>query len=88
MSIAKTIIFVDYGQDYIEWDLDEDGFITECRPFNSQHWLGARVKNHLTIEAGDFATIELDDKLTGQTSSKFIVYPVEAVHVSEVANGA
>lgn len=39
----KTIVLEDKGQDFLEWDLDEEGLVTGCRPFQGSIWCGCRV---------------------------------------------
>lgn len=86
---VKTIIFVDYGQDYLEWDIDHLGKVIDCRPFQSSFWCGSQLKNHQHIQAGDFAEISRTDPISGALLEKFIVYPIEAIyHHSEATNGA
>jgi len=39
---AQTIEFEDRGQDYLEWDLDADGYILDSRPYRKD-WIGDLV---------------------------------------------
>lgn len=39
----KTLIFADHGQDFLEWDIDDSGVITSCRPFQDWLWAGKKV---------------------------------------------
>lgn len=36
--------FEDRGQDFLEWDLDADGLVVDCRPFQASAWIGVRVQ--------------------------------------------
>lgn len=38
--VARTLFFKDNGQDFLEWDLDEDDRVVGCRPFQSWLWVG------------------------------------------------
>ena len=53
----KTIVFEDDGQDFLEWDLDPEGKVVECRPFQGDIWCGNVVVNHRTLRAGQRATV-------------------------------
>lgn len=35
-----TVHFEDHGQDFLEWDVDENGTVTDCRPFQASTWVG------------------------------------------------
>jgi hypothetical protein len=48
----STIVFVDEGQDFLEWDINDKGIITACRPFQGWVWVGTKVKNK-EIKPGD-----------------------------------
>lgn len=44
-QVATTITFEDHGQDFLEWDLDVQGKVIECRPFQAGVWCGRTVIN-------------------------------------------
>jgi hypothetical protein len=49
---TRTLTFEDHGQDFLEWDIDENGKVVECRPFQGWVWEGAVV--HLdTLALGE-----------------------------------
>jgi hypothetical protein len=48
-----TVFFVDEGQDFLEWDIDEKGKVIDCRPFQGWLWIGKIVHNK-NIKPGDF----------------------------------
>jgi hypothetical protein len=35
-----TVHFVDMGQDFLEWDIDARGVVTDCRPCQAWAWRG------------------------------------------------
>lgn len=35
-----TVHFEDHGQDFLEWDIDAKGVVTESRPFQTNQWKG------------------------------------------------
>ena len=41
----QTIYFEDQGQDFLEWDVDANGVVVGCRPFQADIWCGAVVEN-------------------------------------------
>jgi hypothetical protein len=49
---VKRIQLEDQGQDFLEWDLDEDGVVVDCRPAQSWLWIGVRVVNDRTLRRG------------------------------------
>jgi|ETNvirome_6_1000_1030641.scaffolds.fasta_scaffold00018_45 hypothetical protein len=42
----KTLHIEDHGQDFLEWDIDNDGIVVECRPFQNDIWKGTRVMRY------------------------------------------
>lgn len=42
---VRTIEFQDHGQDFLEWDLDKNGKVVECRPFQGWMWEDRVVLN-------------------------------------------
>ena len=47
-----TIFFVDDGQDFLEWDINDNGEVVDCRPFQGSVWVGTKVHNK-DIKPGD-----------------------------------
>jgi len=47
-----TIFFVDDGQDFLEWDINDNGEVVDCRPFQAFVWVGTKVHNK-DLKAGD-----------------------------------
>lgn len=41
----ETITFEDRGQDFLEWDIDEDGVVVDSRPFQAGIWRGTFVSD-------------------------------------------
>lgn len=52
MERIKTIIFEDCGQDFLAWDVDKDGVVVACRPFQGSFWIGRKVENLADLELG------------------------------------
>jgi hypothetical protein len=51
-----TIVFEDDGQDFLEWDIDGEGKVVGCRPFQGWVWNGTQVHNK-DIKPGDHLDI-------------------------------
>lgn len=73
----KTILFVDYGQDFLEFDVDETGTVIDVRPFQHWVWAGIKVIDHHAIERGDYVQFEREER--GRVERKWLAYPVDGV---------
>ena len=51
-----TVFFVDDGQDFLQWDIDDEGKVVDCRPFQGWVWNNTIVHNK-DIKAGDLLDI-------------------------------
>jgi len=63
------VYFEDHGQDFLEWDLDENGVVIACRPFQEGIWKGTKVLNS-EIRPGEYLLIAWH---------RVVKYPVERV---------
>lgn len=70
----RTLYFEDHGQDFLEWDVADDGFVLDCRPFQAWHWVGHFVQ---VVHAEDGKTYA-DFEDAGGTVRR-INYPVARV---------
>jgi hypothetical protein len=68
-----TIFFVDEGQDFLEWDIDDKGKVVACRPFQGDIWIGTTVHNK-DIKPGDLLDITTSDGMRHQ-----LIHAVEKV---------
>ncbi|EEF78404.1 hypothetical protein [Methylophaga thiooxydans] len=50
----EMIVFEDRGQDFLEWDIDEDGVVVDSRPFQAGIWSGTFVSD---IKVGERPTV-------------------------------
>jgi hypothetical protein len=41
--VVRTIHFEDWGQDFLEWDLNSEGVVIAVRPAQEWAWKGAKV---------------------------------------------
>jgi len=72
--MVTTITFKDEGQDFVEWDIDKDGQVIACRPFQARVWCDGFVWND-PIQVGDNITY-----ISPRSSHPIeIQYPVVAV---------
>lgn len=39
----KTIFFEDQGQDFLEWDINDDNEVIDSRPYQRRIWAGFKV---------------------------------------------
>jgi len=63
-KVRRTIRFEDHGQDFLEWDLDDQDCVITARPFQHSIWAGHQVSN---VEVGECPVIsgkELERPLT------------------------
>ena len=68
-----TIIFEDDGQDFLEWDVDSNGEVIECRPFQEDVWFGTYIHD-VDIQPGDYLDVTLP---SGQRATlEYAVYKV------------
>lgn len=58
--MKRTIHFIDNGQDFLEWDIDDNGVVIDCRPFQASFWYGTKVLNK-DIEVGEILELECLD---------------------------
>lgn len=72
----KTLKIEDHGQDFLEWDIDDNGVVIACRPFQGFVWCGMIVLNHATIKTGDHAQL-----LDQQNEERELRYPILSVEV-------
>lgn len=68
-----TVFFVDDGQDFLEWDLNGEGEVVACRPFQSDIWVGTKVHNK-DIKPGDYPDITTSDGIR-----RTLIHAVEKV---------
>ena len=47
------IHFKDRGQDFLWWDLDENGKCIDAGPFQASIWTGYEVIDHTALKVGD-----------------------------------
>ncbi len=71
--LRTTVRFVDEGQDALEWDLDGQQLVIDCRPHQRDVWKGVRVVGD--IRPGQRLRIVRDS--TGRTAE--FLHPVEEV---------
>jgi len=55
-----TVFFVDEGQDFLEWDIDDEGRVVDCRPYQGDIWIETKVLNE-KIMPGDLLDVTTPD---------------------------
>jgi len=77
--MLRTIELEDHGQDFLEWDIDDQGKVVDCRPFQGWVWNGTIVHNK-DIRPGDILVITTPrDQKTAMT----LGYRVESVREAD-----
>lgn len=74
-AVVRTIHFADHGQDFLEWDLNAEGLVVACRPFQEWAWKGYKVYEPEKLQPGH----PVRCKPAGREGSSVIRYPVEKV---------
>lgn len=73
---TKYIIhFEDHGQDFLEWHIDENGYIIDSKPFQKTIWVG-KFTIPQTAEVGKKLAIWLDGE-------SWINYPIRKIEVKD-----
>ncbi len=65
--MSKRITFEDEGQDFLTFDVDNEGYIKDVKPFQFSIWSKYRVTNFKDLSIGDYVDlshIETKEKLT------------------------
>lgn len=50
------ITFEDHGQDFLTWQLDDNGVVVDCMPFQASTWCGLRVLHPERLRVGSIVT--------------------------------
>ena len=85
--MLRTIEFEDHGQDFLEWDIDEEGKVVDSRPFQAWAWNGTIVHNK-DIRPGDLLAISSPRMKKSEHYMKFALlnYPVKSVRHADAGN--
>lgn len=75
-KVATVLHFTDHGQDFLRWELDVNGKVIGCEPFQGFFWKGKQVMFPDRLRAGD--TVYYRSK-GESTSVDSIRYPLERV---------
>lgn len=68
------ITFEDHGQDFLIWQLDNNGIVVDCAPFQAGIWTGMQVIDHESLKLGDTVTFRSS---SGRMNA--MNYPVAAI---------
>ena len=47
------ITFEDHGQDFLTWQLDNNGIVVDCLPFQALQWCGIEVAEPKALKVGE-----------------------------------
>ena len=82
-KVATVLHFTDHGQDFLRWELDAEGKVIGCEPFQGFVWKGKYVLGHDRLRVGDAVHYRSKGE---STSASHIRYPLE--RVERVKGGA
>jgi len=71
---VRRIHFDDQGQDFLTWDIDENGKVLECKPFMGGMWNGSIVDFAFLKEG---RRLECDHPRVGRCGIKYRVVKIE-----------
>lgn len=69
------IQFEDHGQDFLTWQLDNNGVVVDCQPFQASIWCGVKVEVPRSLKVGDIVAFRRD----GEPHIKTIRYLIAAI---------
>lgn len=75
-KVATVLHFTDHGQDFLHWELDANGKVIGCGPFQEMVWRGKTVLNHKHLQVGDLV---LFSDLGESRGALNIRYPLKRV---------
>ncbi len=76
------IHFEDQGQDFLRWDVDANGTVTDSWPFQASLWRGCRVLRHTELKIGDCVIFRSAD---GKRTSN-VRYPIALIECTPEAS--
>lgn len=71
-----TIKFEDHGQDFLEWDIDQNGIVTDCRPYQKRVWVGHQVHSPETLQPGSLVSYTSHRPSIGRGQIKYKVLAI------------
>lgn len=75
------ITFEDHGQDFLTWQLDNNGIVVESQPFQAAQWCGVQVDVPRALQAGDIVSFRRPED--GRTRT--IRYPIAKIEAGLTA---
>ena len=69
------ITFEDEGQDFLEWIIDEDGYVLDSQPFQRSVWVGKWTCPNF-VQVGDLLPIWLDKET-------YVIHPIKKIEIME-----
>lgn len=73
LNTKYIIEFEDYGQDFLEWYIDERGFVLDSKPFQSFLWVGKFTIPQF-VKVGELLPIWIE-------KGSYIKYPIKSIQI-------
>ncbi|MGS1014078.1 hypothetical protein ACVCL0_09205 [Rhodanobacter sp. UC4450_H17] len=71
------ITFEDHGQDFLTWQLDNNGVVVDCLPFQATFWCGATVLHPKRLKVGSKVAFTRDADATTVFTVHYRVAAIE-----------
>lgn len=73
----------DHGQDFLWWDVNEDGDVVDCGPFQASVWVGSELRLPVELlEPGDPINF-----VSPNGEFMTLNYAIEKIEIKEVNHG-
>lgn len=82
MATVTRITFEDHGQDFLRWDIGEDGKVRNCGPHQAWIWDGRKVLNLDKLKVGGFIVVSCIEK---ERKSMQLCYRIEFIEKGVIA---
>jgi len=69
------ITFEDHGQDFLTWQLDNNGIVVDCMPFQASTWVGVEVDKPGMLKVGELVSCRNATEVLTMT----IRYPIASI---------
>jgi hypothetical protein len=84
MDKITRIYFEDHGQDFLWWDINQDGDVVDCGPFQASVWVGCEI-----FDDSESGLLEGDRPCFINKKGELMQlnYAIEKIEEREVPNG-
>lgn len=73
----KRIYFKDNGQDFLWWEINPNGLVTDCGPFQASVWVGTKVLYPYNLTTG--GEVDFISKQGGVFTLKHRIEKIETI---------